>query len=101
MATTDDWEYTIVILRALRDIKEHSDSDTSSKAYSLLSCYLQEKNTVLLLLTSVKKVFHLTPLSFSTLLQSITIDFVNLVHFLKHADSLKKEVSDMRANNEA
>lgn len=86
-----------VICKALREIQEHpdSDSDTSSKAYSLLSAI--EKCSFVVTITSVSKIFSLSH-NFSTSLQSETID---LVYFLKHADDLKKEVLDMRMESEA
>jgi hypothetical protein len=86
-----------IICKALKEIQEHpdSDSETSSKAYSLLTAI--EKCSFVAAMTSVSNIFSLSH-NLSTSLQSETID---LVYFLKYADDLKKEVLDMRMESEA
>ena len=82
----------IITCKAMREIQEYSDSDSesSSKAYSLLSAIT--KYSFASAMGTVSKVFSL-PNNLSTSLQSETID---LVYFLKHADDFKSKVRDLR-----
>jgi hypothetical protein len=81
----------------MREIQEYPDSasESSSKAYSLLST--TERYGFAAAMATVSKVFSLSH-NLSTSLQSETID---IVYFLKHADDLKTEVRDIRERSES
>jgi hypothetical protein len=80
----------------MRDIQEHPDShsESSSKAYSLLSAI--ERCSFVAATVTVSKVFSLSH-NLSTSLQSETID---LVCSLKHTDELRSKNRDMRERSE-
>ena len=87
----------IIICKAMKEIQEHPDSDSESysKAYSLISVI--EGCSLVAPMVTVSKVFSVSH-NLSTSLQAKTKD---LVYFLKHADDLKSEVRDMRETSEA
>ena len=90
-------EIFITISKTMRGIQEHpdSDSESSSKAYSLLSAI--ERSSFVAVTVTVSKAFSLSQ-NLSTALQSETI---HLVCFLEDVDDLKSEVRDMRETSEA
>jgi hypothetical protein len=85
-------ERFIIICKAKREIQEHpdSDSESTSKAYSLLSA--TEKCNFATAMVTISKVFILSH-NFLTSLQSETID---ISYFLEHNGDLKSEVRYIR-----